>query len=303
MNQLRQEAEEATALAEELKNKLKVLEQENLVKDQEVTSLSHKNGLLEAELQKLETAVADFKKAADEGMQHGTQNESLSRRLLLLEEEAEEADKTLRETNEKYAAARRRLRAPAAPRAAPPAFFQHVAQCPLTTKGDSFAFALSLARFADRLSFPPPPRIGSGRLTSRPVTSSGECKHWRPNATNGRPSTRRWRRSTRPSTRSWRTSRPRSAPSKAPAAGPAAENDTRRRREEGKTTGGLSCGGLCFCMLSKLCCCTLLFFSTSTNTACRFVPLAMSSQRRHPKGMPQKKKRKRKKKHMHGRCS
>lgn len=102
MNSLRLEADEATTKAEELKGKVKTLEQENLAKEQEITSLQHKNNLLEGEVEKLETAIKDFKKAADEGQQHGTQNETLQRRLQLLEEEAETADKTLRETNEKY---------------------------------------------------------------------------------------------------------------------------------------------------------------------------------------------------------
>lgn len=102
MNSLRLEADEAAAKVQELQAKVKALEQENLVKEQEITSLQHKNNLLEGEVEKLETATKDFKKAADEGQQHGTQNESLQRRLQLLEEEAEEADKTLREANEKY---------------------------------------------------------------------------------------------------------------------------------------------------------------------------------------------------------
>ena len=101
MNKLRLEADESAAKAEEYQNKVKALEQENLAKEQEITSLQHKNGLLEAEVEKLEKQVADLKKAADDGMQHGTQNETLTRRLQLLEEEAEEADKTLREANEK----------------------------------------------------------------------------------------------------------------------------------------------------------------------------------------------------------
>jgi tropomyosin len=79
---LRLEADEASAKAEELAAKVKTLEQENLSKEQE-------------------TAIKDFKKAADEGQQHGTQNETLQRRLQLLEEEAEAADKTLREANDK----------------------------------------------------------------------------------------------------------------------------------------------------------------------------------------------------------
>lgn len=101
MNSLRLEADENAAKVEELQSKLKALEQENLAKEQEITSLSHKNGLLETEVDKLDTSVKDLKKSNDEGQQHGTQNETLQRRLQLLEEEAEEADKTLREANEK----------------------------------------------------------------------------------------------------------------------------------------------------------------------------------------------------------
>lgn len=102
MNSLRIEADAATAQVEEFKAKVKTLEQENLQKEQEITSLSHKNGLLEAEVEKLEAQIKDAKVIADEGHQHGTQNEALQRRLQLLEEEAEEADKNLRETNDKY---------------------------------------------------------------------------------------------------------------------------------------------------------------------------------------------------------
>lgn len=104
MNQLRLEADDSAAKVEELQSKVKTLEQENLSKEQDITSLQHKNGLLESEVEKLETAIKDFKKAAEDGTQHSTTNESLNRRLQLLEEEAEEADKTLREANEKWVA-------------------------------------------------------------------------------------------------------------------------------------------------------------------------------------------------------
>jgi tropomyosin len=101
MNALRIEADEATQKVEELQAKLKALEQENLQKEQEITSLTHKNSLLEAEVEKLENGIKEAKAVAEEGTQHGTQNETLQRRLQLLEEEAEEADKNLRETNDK----------------------------------------------------------------------------------------------------------------------------------------------------------------------------------------------------------
>lgn len=102
MAAIRAEADEAHALNEELKAKVKHLEQENLAKEQEITSLSHKNQLLEAEVEKLETGLKDAKAIASESSQAGSQNESLQRRLQVLEDEAEEADKNIRELNEKY---------------------------------------------------------------------------------------------------------------------------------------------------------------------------------------------------------
>lgn len=102
MNALRLEADDSAAKVEELQAKVKTLEQENLAKEQEITSLSHKNQLLETELEKLEGGIKEAKAAADESAQHGTQNESLQRKLQLLEEEAENSDKSLRETSEKY---------------------------------------------------------------------------------------------------------------------------------------------------------------------------------------------------------
>jgi tropomyosin len=102
MNALRLEADEAHEQVEELKTKVKTLEQENLSKEQEITSLNHRNQLLEEEVEKLESSVKEAKSAADQSAQHDTQNEALQRRVQLLEEEAEENDRTLRETNEKY---------------------------------------------------------------------------------------------------------------------------------------------------------------------------------------------------------
>ena len=101
MEALRLEADESHGKVEELQTKVKTLEQENLQKEQEITSLQHKNSVLEKEVEKLEDMHGKAKKDADESAQHGTQNESLTRKVQLLEEEAEENDKNLRETNEK----------------------------------------------------------------------------------------------------------------------------------------------------------------------------------------------------------
>lgn len=101
MNSLRVEADESAAKVEDLQGRVKTLEQENLQKEHEITSLSHKNTQLETEVETLEAKVKDLKTAADDGTGHLTQNEALQRRLQLLEDEAEEADKNLRETNDK----------------------------------------------------------------------------------------------------------------------------------------------------------------------------------------------------------
>ena len=102
MSALRLETDNANAKVEELQAKVKVLEQENLSKEQEITSLQHKNNLLEAQVEKLEEDVKTHKTKSEESGNALTHNETLQRRLQLLEEEAEEADKNLRETNDKY---------------------------------------------------------------------------------------------------------------------------------------------------------------------------------------------------------
>ena len=102
MESLRVEADTSNAKVEELTAKVKMLEQDNLSKEQEITSLTHRNQLLESEVEKLEEAVKTHKDLAAGGADHATQNETLQRRLQLLEDEAEEADKNLRETHEKY---------------------------------------------------------------------------------------------------------------------------------------------------------------------------------------------------------
>lgn len=102
MAALRVECDEATTQVEEMKKRIKDLEQENLSKEQEITSLNHKNSVLEAEVEKLENAIKDAKAREEDSRHAGTQNESLNRRCQLLEEEVEQADRNLRETNEKY---------------------------------------------------------------------------------------------------------------------------------------------------------------------------------------------------------
>lgn len=109
MNSLRIEADGLAEENEKLKAKVKELEQANLSHEQEITSLQHKNGVLESNVEKLESGIQTHKAAADESAQHGSQNEALQRKLQMLEEEAETADRNLRETNEKSVAPPRSL--------------------------------------------------------------------------------------------------------------------------------------------------------------------------------------------------
>ena len=59
MNQLRLEADESSALAEELKQNVKTLEQENLAKEQEITTLSRRVALLEEENEKTDKTLRE----------------------------------------------------------------------------------------------------------------------------------------------------------------------------------------------------------------------------------------------------
>jgi tropomyosin len=101
MNALRIEADDSAAKAEEYKARVKTLESETTQKEQEITSLTHKNQVLESEVEKLEGQVKTYKDEAGAGAAAGTQAESLTRKIQVLEEEAEESDRTIRELNEK----------------------------------------------------------------------------------------------------------------------------------------------------------------------------------------------------------
>ena len=162
--------EETQAKYEELQGKVKTLEQENLAKEQEITSLSHKNQLLETEVEKLETGIKEAKAAAEESGQHGTQNESLQRRLQLLEEEAEESDRNIRETNEKY------------------------------------EYVFDLIASMEDMRLIPSFFTGYVKPTSRPATTNAKSKLLKQAVISGRRSMKKWPRSTTRSRRNWRIS-------------------------------------------------------------------------------------------------
>ncbi|KAF2876805.1 tropomyosin [Massariosphaeria phaeospora] len=101
MEALRMEADDSATKAEEFKAKVKTLEAETTQKEQEITSLTHRNQVLEGEVEKLETSVKTYKDEAGAGAAAGSQAESMQRKIQVLEEEAEESDRTIRELNEK----------------------------------------------------------------------------------------------------------------------------------------------------------------------------------------------------------
>ena len=171
MEALRVEADESSAKAEEYKAKIKQLESETTQKEQEITSLTHKNSVLESEVEKLEGQVKVHKDEAGAGAQAGTQAESLQRKIQVLEEEAEESDRTIRELNEKY------VHSPADAVAVPLSYLPSTLPAP----------------DLQPLTRHPP---GSAKPTSSPATTNAKSKPSSSPATSGKPSTKRWLRNT-----------------------------------------------------------------------------------------------------------
>jgi tropomyosin len=77
------------------------LEQEALQKDQEISSLQHKLGLMEQDLEKAEGKLQDHKVSKEEEDSSKSNADILQRKLSMLEEELETTEKNLRETTEK----------------------------------------------------------------------------------------------------------------------------------------------------------------------------------------------------------
>jgi len=98
---LRAEADKATLRAEVAEEKFKGLEQLALEKDHDINSLNHKLELATKQLEDLEAQLDIFKKASLEGEQSKTTSEGLVRKVQLLEEELDAAEKNVKETVEK----------------------------------------------------------------------------------------------------------------------------------------------------------------------------------------------------------
>ena len=89
------------ARAEEAEAKNKKLEQELLQKDHEITSLNIKLEHLDSDLAKAEATITDSKAERDAGENTRTTNEALTRKIQLLEDELDAAEKNVKETVEK----------------------------------------------------------------------------------------------------------------------------------------------------------------------------------------------------------
>lgn len=101
MNQLRNEADSAVTRAEEAESKVKKLEQLLLERDQDITSYQHKLSVIDADLEKTEAKLSEYKELSEQGQNSQVTNESLTRKVQLLEEELDAAEKNLKETVEK----------------------------------------------------------------------------------------------------------------------------------------------------------------------------------------------------------
>jgi predicted RNase H-like nuclease (RuvC/YqgF family) len=76
--------------------------QEVLEKEQQIASLQHKLQLSEDQNEKYEAQLKDYKTQAAESESHRTTGENLTRKVQMLEEELEQAEKDLKETHEKW---------------------------------------------------------------------------------------------------------------------------------------------------------------------------------------------------------
>lgn len=87
--------------AEEAEAKNKKLEQELLSREQEIQSLNHRLSNAEAQLDASEGKLTEAKQVRDEHESSKTTNEGLQRKIQLLEEELDNAEKNLKETVDK----------------------------------------------------------------------------------------------------------------------------------------------------------------------------------------------------------
>lgn len=72
-----------------------------MTRDQEILSLTHRGSNLEADVERAEARLLESKNAKEDGESHKSQNDTLMRKIALLEGELDAAEKALRETTDK----------------------------------------------------------------------------------------------------------------------------------------------------------------------------------------------------------
>jgi tropomyosin, fungi type len=95
---LRIEADRAVERAEAAEKKNKELEQLLLANEQDIKSLTHRNGLLETELEKNESTITEFKHEKAAGENSHTTLEGLTRKVQILEGDLENTENRLQES-------------------------------------------------------------------------------------------------------------------------------------------------------------------------------------------------------------
>ncbi|KAG0219983.1 hypothetical protein BGX33_010558 [Mortierella sp. NVP41] len=98
---VRAELEAALTRAETTESEVKRLTDENVQKDQEITSLKTKIQFAEDQIAECETRISDAKSGLDEGESAKMAGEGLSRKVALLEAELEAAERNLEQYERK----------------------------------------------------------------------------------------------------------------------------------------------------------------------------------------------------------
>ncbi len=101
LNTLRVEADAAVERAEKAEAENKKLQQLLLEREQDIKSLTHQLDTAQADADKLEAKLAESKIAQQEGEYTKNTSEGLVRKVQLLEEELDTAEKNLKETTER----------------------------------------------------------------------------------------------------------------------------------------------------------------------------------------------------------
>jgi len=101
LNALRTEADAAVDRAEAAEAKNKQLDQVLLQREQEITSLQHRLDVANAEIDKLDGKLTEAKHHGEEGDSAKSTADNLQRKIQVLEDELDNAEKNLKETVEK----------------------------------------------------------------------------------------------------------------------------------------------------------------------------------------------------------